>query len=180
MRPTITIVLLCLSSLVSSISPAAELAVGAAGWKSPGRAFLYSFLGTAIPVGVGGATALGQNELSAGALVAIGGAVIGPSLGHFYAQRNGRAIRGIVVRGAAAGIMAATISSSDDEDNAGLAGLFVGAALVGVTFLVVDIAGAARSARVHNQKLAGGAGVCVFPMARAVAGAPGIGVRVVY
>src|SRR5882672_10381867 len=70
--------------LADSITPAAARAM------SPGRAFLYSFFGTAIPVGVGGATALGNNELSAGSLVAIGGAVVGPSLGHFYAQRYGR------------------------------------------------------------------------------------------
>ena len=165
---------------VDSISPAAERAMGAEGWKSPSRAFLYSFLGTAIPVGVGGATALGNNELSAGALVAIGGAVLGPSLGHFYAQRKGRAIRGIVARGAAAGIMAATLSSSDEGGNEGLAALFVGASLVGVTFFVADIAGAAHSARAHNQKLAGRARICVSPLVRPIAGAPGIGLRVAY
>jgi len=181
MRPTAAIVLLCLSALVPSTSPGAEPTTGAEGWKSPSRAFLYSFLGTAIPVGAGGGAALGQNELSPGALVAIGGAVIGPSLGHFYAQRNGRAIRGIVVRGAAAGVIAAAVNTSTDSgDDEGMAALFLAASVVGVTFLIADIAGASRSARVHNQELAGRTGVCVSPMACPVAGAPGIGLHVVY
>lgn len=152
----------------------------AKGWKSPGRAFLYSFLGTAIPVGVGGGAALGQNDLSAGAIVAIGGAVVGPSLGHFYAQRNGRAIRGIVVRGAAAGIMAATLSSSDDSGDAGLAVLFAGATAMGILFFVTDLTGAAHSARVHNVELEERVGVCVSPLVRRIGGAAGIGLRVAY
>jgi hypothetical protein len=157
--------------------------MGGEGLKSPSRAFLYSFLGTAMPVGIGGASALGNNELSAGALVAIGGAVIGPSLGHFYAQRRGRAIRGILIRGAAAGIMAATFPSSNDGDkvgNEGLSAPFIGASIVGVWFFVADIAGAAHSARAHNQKLAARPPIRVSSLVRPIAGAPGIAVRVAY
>jgi len=84
------------------------------------------------------------------------------------------------VRGAAAGIMAATVSSSDEGPDKGLAALFVGASLVGVTFFVADIAGAAHSARVHNQKLPGRARMCVSPLVSPVSGAPGIGLRVTY
>ena len=161
-----------------SISPAAARAIATKGWKSPGRAFLYSFLGTAIPVVAGGAPALGNNELSAGALVALGGGVLGPSLGHFYAQRNGRAIRGIVIRGATAVIVAVTLSS--ETENEGLAALSVGALLVGMTFFVVDIAGAPHSARVHNQTVAGRASLSVGPLAGPISGASGVGVRVTF
>ena len=169
------------SESADSISAAAGPAIAPAGMKSPGRAFLYSFFGTAVPVGIGGGTALGKNELSAGALVAIGGGVVGPSLGHFYAQRYGRAIRGIVVRGAAAGIaagVAVSSSSSSEPDESG-AVLFVGSALLGIVFLVADIAGAPQSARVHNEKVAG-ARVGVAPFAGPIAGAPGVGLRLAF
>ena len=151
-----------------SITPAAARAM------SPGRAFLYSFFGTAIPVGVGGATALGNNELSAGSLVAIGGAVVGPSLGHFYAQRYGRAIRGIVIRGVATAIVAGTLTTDTRSD--GLAALSAGALLVGITSFVVDIAGAPHSARVHNETVAGRVRLGVAPLA----GPPGVAVRVTF
>jgi len=151
-----------------SITPAAARAM------SPGRAFLYSFFGTAIPVGVGGATALGNNELSAGSLVAIGGAVVGPSLGHFYAQRYGRAIRGIVIRGVATAIVAGTVTTDTRSD--GLAALSAGALLVGITSFVVDIAGAPHSARVHNETVAGRVRLGVAPLA----GPPGVAVRVTF
>ena len=170
------------SESADSISAAAGPAIAPAGMKSPGRAFLYSFFGTAIPVGIGGGTALGKNELSAGALVAIGGGVVGPSLGHFYAQRYGRAIRGIVVRGAAAGIaagVAVSSSSSSSEPNESGAVLFVGSALLGIVFLVADIAGAPHSARVHNEKVAG-ARVSAAPFAGPIAGAPGVGLRLAF
>ena len=151
-----------------SITPAAARAM------SPGRAFLYSFFGTVIPVGVGGATALGNNELSAGSLVAIGGAVVGPSLGHFYAQRYGRAIRGIVIRGVATAIVAGTVTTDTRSD--GLAALSAGALLVGITSFVVDIAGAPHSARVHNETVAGRVRLGVAPLA----GPPGVAVRVTF
>ena len=151
-----------------SITPAAARAM------SPGRAFLYSFFGTVTPVGVGGATALGNNELSAGSLVAIGGAVVGPSLGHFYAQRYGRAIRGIVIRGVATAIVAGTVTTDTRSD--GLAALSAGALLVGITSFVVDIAGAPHSARVHNETVAGRVRLGVAPLA----GPPGVAVRVTF
>jgi hypothetical protein len=161
-----------------STSPSAARAIATDGWKSPGRAFLYSSLGTVIPVGVGGAAALGQNELTVGSYVAIVGAVVGPSLGHFYAQRNSRAIRGIVIRGVATAIVAATVTS-DNADN-GSASLFVGALLVGTTCLVVDIAGAPYSARAHNQTVGERVGLSVAPLAGSISGAPGVGVRLAY
>ena len=159
-----------------SISPNAARAMATEGRKSPGRAFLYSFLGTAIPVGVGGGAALGNNELSAGALVAIGGAIVGPSLGHFYAQRHGRAIGGIVARGVAAGMITGAVYSS----NLSVASaLFYGGSALGIVFFVTDIAGAPHSAHVHNETVAGRVRIGVASMVSPITGAPGVGVRLV-
>ena len=159
-----------------SISPNAAGAMATEGRRSPGRAFLYSFLGTAIPVGVGGGAALGNNELSAGALVAIGGAIVGPSLGHFYAQRHGRAIGGIVARGVAAGMITGAVYSS----NLSVASaLFYGGSALGIVFFVTDIAGAPHSAHVHNETVAGRVRIGVASMVSPITGAPGVGVRLV-
>ena len=168
--------------------PIDESVVGSVAQRSPNRAFAYSLLGTALPVGVGGGTALGKNELSGGAVVAIGGAVIGPSLGHFYAQRHGRAIRGIVVRGLAAGMVAIALDSSQSRDDdrissqcgTGCAALFVGGALLGSVFLVADVGEASRSARIHNETAAGGVRLGVSSLAGPIAGAPGVGVRITF
>jgi hypothetical protein len=159
-----------------SISSTASRAMATEGRRSPGRAFLYSFFGTAIPVGVGGGTALGNNELSAGALVAIGGAVVGPSLGHFYAQRPGRAIRGIVARGVAAGMITGAVYSSSES---AFTSLFVGGSLLGIGFFVADIAGAPHSADVHNEEVAR-ARVSAALFAGPIGGAPGVGLRLAF
>jgi len=156
-------------------------ALTAAGAKPPGRALLYSFLGTAVPVGIGTATALGNNTLSAGALVALGGGVVGPSLGHFYAHRSGRAIRGILIRGAAAGIggVALTSASRSDDSKPGEAWVFLACAVVGAGSLIADITGAPGSARRHNEDVVG-ARISVTPFAGSVVGAPGAGVRLAF
>lgn len=153
----------------------------AAGATPPGRALLYSFLGTAIPVGIGTATALGKNELSAGALVALGGGVVGPSLGHFYAHRSGRAIRGILIRGAAAGIggVALTSASRSDDSEPGEAWVFLACAVVGAASLISDITGAPGSARIHNEDVVEPR-IGVTPFAGSVVGAPGAGVRLAF
>lgn len=200
----LAIVVLCISSLVpfpvhaqgniveteriAIPVPINESMVGSEGQRSPGRAFAYSLLGTALPVGIGGGTALGKNELSGGAVVAIGGAVLGPSLGHFYAQRHGRAIRGIVVRGIAAGMVAIALDSSQSRDDdgtsnqcgTGCAALFVGGALLGSVFLVADVGEASRSARIHNGTVAGGVRLGVSSLAGPIVGAPGVGVRITF
>lgn len=151
------------------------------GAKPPGRALLYSFLGTAIPVGVGTATALGKNELGAGALVALGGGVVGPALGHFYANRSGRAIRGILIRGAAAGIggVALTSASRSDDSEPGEAWVFLACAVVGAGSLIADVAGAPGSARTYNEEPVR-TRIGVTPFAGSVVGAPGAGVRLAF
>jgi hypothetical protein len=59
--------------------------------KSPGTAFALSFFSTAVPVAVGAGMGNGG-----GAGVFLGGVVVGPSVGHFYA---GQVTRGLVTAG---------------------------------------------------------------------------------
>jgi hypothetical protein len=59
--------------------------------KSPGTAFALSFFSTGVPIAVGAGMGNGG-----GAGVFLGGVVVGPSVGHFYA---GQVTRGLVTAG---------------------------------------------------------------------------------
>ena len=59
--------------------------------KSPGTAFALSFFSTGVPIAVGAGMGNGG-----GAGVFLGGVVVGPSVGHFYA---GQVVRGVVTAG---------------------------------------------------------------------------------
>src|SRR6266850_185089 len=64
------------------------VAAGEPGSRSASRAVLYSFLGTAVPIGAGTVVASGTEidvEDAAPTSLILGGFVVGPSLGHFYA-----------------------------------------------------------------------------------------------
>jgi len=82
----------------------------------------------------------------------VGALIIGPSLGHFYAARPGRAFLGIGIRTlAGVGIAAAfadELGEGTDHPHAALGG--IGAVLGGVS-LAWDIARAPHSAQVHND-----------------------------
>jgi len=66
--------------------------------KSPSTAFQLSFFSTVVPVGAGLALAGADNE--AGGLAFLGGLVVGPSIGHFYAGQVGRGMGTTLLRGA--------------------------------------------------------------------------------
>ena len=70
--------------------------------KSPGAAFALSFGFTVVPMAAG----VGAGGNGAGAALFLGGLVIGPSVGQFYAGRVGRGLGTIALRGlgTAAGI----------------------------------------------------------------------------
>jgi len=76
-------------------SRASARAVAAPARKSPTTAFVLSFASTAGPMFAGAAT--GSN---AGGEVFLGGLIIGPSVGHFYAGQAGRGLATIALRGA--------------------------------------------------------------------------------
>ena len=64
--------------------------------KSPGGAFALSLGSTAIPMAVGVAAGGGGG----GGWVFLGGVVVGPSVGHFYAGMVGRGLGTVALRGA--------------------------------------------------------------------------------
>lgn len=69
--------------------------------KSPSTAFWLSFTSTAAPMLAGvAANAAANGESSAGAVLFLSGLVIGPSVGHLYAGRVGRALGPVALRAA--------------------------------------------------------------------------------
>jgi hypothetical protein len=73
--------------------------------KSPGAAFVLSFISTAGPMAAG--AGVGS---AAGAGVFLAGVVVGPSVGHFYAGRVGRGLATAGVRAAGVGWFVASIA----------------------------------------------------------------------
>lgn len=77
--------------------------------KSPTGAFFLSFAATAAPMAAGVAV---QND--AGAYVFLGGLVLGPSIGHFYAARPGRGLATAALRAVGSAIAINSIVSCFD------------------------------------------------------------------
>jgi hypothetical protein len=134
--------------------PAATQLSGA---RSETGALMFSFLGTAVPVVVGyeriRLANLKSDESAAGALLVLGGLVIGPSLGHFYAGEPGRASFGIGLRVLSLAGLAGAAAVSWENESTGSEALAIGFLGLGSAVVIADIAGAPKSARRHNQKL---------------------------
>ena len=78
---------------------------------------------------------------------------IGPSLGHFYAARPGRALGGIGLRTLALlGVAGGVAVAWDSEDAGGGALALLGLGLCG-TSLIADIATAPHSVQIHNDNM---------------------------
>lgn len=77
-------------------SSRARVPAAAPARKSPGAAAVLSIVSTGAPVITG--LALGNDT---GAKLFLGGLVVGPSLGHLYAEQFGRGVGTIALRGAA-------------------------------------------------------------------------------
>ena len=129
------------------------------GLRSPGKAVALSLFSTAIPAAAGisaasnSETRNGHSDDTGAALMALAGLTIGPSVGHFYAGKPGRAFLGIGIRFAAIVGLAVAVGSSWDNPNAGSDGLAVASLAIGGASLVVDIVGAAKSARDKNDEI---------------------------
>jgi hypothetical protein len=65
--------------------------------KSESTALLGSLACTAAPLILAGTLISGNSE-EFGLCIGFGGVVLGPSLGHFYAEQPGRGIQGIMIR----------------------------------------------------------------------------------
>ena len=126
------------------------------GLKSGTSAFLWSFLGTAVPV-LGGAWDVYRENSSDSVvpgIMVVGGLLFGPSLGHFYAGRPGPALVGIGIRTVAGlGVAVAAAEQLGEGTDYQLEWLAVAGALLGGASLVWDIARAPHSAGVHNDQL---------------------------
>jgi hypothetical protein len=148
--------------------------------KSGRTAFLSSFLTTAV---LGTAAVLvktntgDQDHQSAiGTTTALGIAayLAGPSIGHFYAGRSGRAWAGIGVRGLIGlGFTAAAASTIDEDSNNDQDALLGALLIAGAGAMVFDIVTAPHSAQVHNEKVRR---MSIAPAS--VGGAPGLRVEV--
>lgn len=125
------------------------------GFKSGTTALLWSLVGTMVPVGAGvlaaSLAAEGSNSPTPGLLL-LGGLLVGPALGHFYAGRPGRAFAGIGIRTVTlAGLLGGFAASWNN--NAGGDQLLVAGLMLTATAVVWDIARAPHSAEVHNRTI---------------------------
>lgn len=122
------------------------------GLKSETTALGLSILGTVVPFGFTLLTASEETTSIVPGLISLGGLLVGPSLGHFYAGRPGRALVGIGIRTAALVGLAAGFGASWNG-NSGGDELMLASAAVGVGVMVWDILGVRGSVRRHNAKL---------------------------
>ena len=153
-RQTMTWVAAALVSVAPASARAQESRTP--GTKSETTALLWSLLGTVVPAGaallMAPSQSSGTNESAAPGLLLLGSALIGPSLGHFYSGRSGRALTGIGIRSAAVAAMAVGFAAAWNG-NGGGDELMVAGLAVGGTVLTYDIIRAPHSARVHNRSV---------------------------
>jgi hypothetical protein len=122
------------------------------GAKSGATAFAWSFFGTAVPIGMAFAVGSQDDESAAAGFTFLGALLLGPSLGHFYAGRPGRALTGIGLRTLAlAAVTAGVAATWNNESDAGDAAAYAGLALGGAVVLW-DIVRAPHSAKVRNEQ----------------------------
>jgi len=156
-RPWLVIVLALVSLISCAPRACAEEIPFTSDSLSGTTAFLHSFGGTAIPIAMGVfASTRSQGSGGAGGFLVVSGYLFGPSMGHFYAGRSGRAFKGIGIRIASlVGVAAAAALSwnKTPSDSGGEAGLAIACAGLGALDAVVDIASASHSARVHNEEM---------------------------
>ena len=144
--------------------------------KSPKTALLWSLLGTALPVAASAPFVWTPAAPDGAGILLVGALVIGPSLGHFYAGRPGRAFAGIGVRilggaGLAVGSLASIAESGATNGSTAIAAI---GAIVGGAAILFDIIRAPHSAQVHNDRVREGRfGFGITPSL----GAGGLGLR---
>ena len=120
---------------------------------SPRTAFWLSFLGSAVPIGGGLILSETSENTSPGDAAVFVGSLVGPSLGHFYAGRPGRAWLGIGVRVAALGAALLVINGNImEEPHHGEDVLFYASLLTYCASGIIDIATAPGSAAKTNEE----------------------------
>jgi len=122
--------------------------------KSEWIAMSGSFIATAGPSFVGYKLA----DKGYGVPLLVGGLIVGPSAGHFYAGQTGRGIKGIVMRGGIlvlAAVVGCELDRNASPDSEGLAvgfSLLIGG-LLGYAHGIYDICTTPSSVRKYNKSL---------------------------
>jgi hypothetical protein len=145
----------------------------------------WSVLGTLLPVAGGGAAALagGQKRGGPGAVVAVTGLVVGPSLGYLRGGCARRGVMGTLTRAGAIGLFtlcggfvlfSTQMESSDPAGEAIGVGIIGAGGAIAVTSAVYDIARVERHVR---NRAAGHRVTFRLEPARTGGGAPALAVR---
>src|SRR5690349_22667086 len=119
--------------------------------KSENTALMLSLAGTVVPAAVSAPAAFGDEENVGAAWVFLGALLLGPSVGHFYSDRPGRALAGIGIRGVAMVGLGGAIAASWDSENSDADALAVASLGLGAACIAYDIVRAPHSARVQNN-----------------------------
>lgn len=120
--------------------------------KSKSKALSYSLVGTLAPVAV--SIPLLKDGGSAGIALGSFGLLLGPGLGHLYAENSGRFVSGMFIRGAVGVIAIYSMSEIDilDDDITGLVfGFLLGGSVVAVS-TIYDIATTGKSVDRYNKQ----------------------------
>jgi len=128
----------------------------APGRVSEGTALWLSVAGTAVPIVAGIEIAnfdRGTRTPAATTVLSLAGVLVGPSIGHFYARRPGRAVAGVGIRTLALAGAVAAIGAAWNDESSTAAGAAVLALGVGVMSVFIDIVAAPDSARKHNEEV---------------------------
>lgn len=131
--------------------------------KSPGKAYLLSFVGTVAPIGIALSSERRHCDgLGIGGILFLAGTIVGPGLGHSYAGTESRLWQGIGIRSAAWVAMLIGVAASFNANWNSARNSNKGSA-IGVVFTfggiallfgssIYDIATADDSARLYNEK----------------------------
>jgi len=135
--------------------------------KSESTALLGSLACTVAPLILAGTLVSGNSE-DFGLCIGFGSVVLGPSLGHFYAEQPGRGIRGIMIRtsivaGATGFGYLATRDSDPDSRGFTVMGAILLGGLLSCAHGVYDICTTPSSVRKYNESLRYEAGLKLVP-----------------
>ncbi len=142
----------------------------APGPKSPTLALALSAAGTIVPAAIGYLTLTTGDSKDGELVLFAAGLYAGPSIGHFYANRPGPAVRGLIIRGLVVGASALALtqtglcleSCESAEIIDELIVLAIGSGLTAAS-AIFDIVTAPRSARQYNESRAAGRAAEIGP-----------------
>jgi hypothetical protein len=149
----IALTLFATLSLVSGAAARAEESGEGttSGPKSTTIATLVSVIGTAVPVAAG-IHDWNKTDGDHGASLILGGYLLGPALGHFYAGRTNAAFGGMALRLVPILGLGVATSASWDSPSKAADVLAVGSALLATGIVAWDIGRTSNSVRAYNEE----------------------------